>query len=232
MNKPSPEWDTTDLAGSAVSLAGCRGKVLVLDFWYRGCGWCIRAMPQMKQVATHFQGRPVAVLGMNTDRDQADAQFVVDKLALNYPTLKAEGLPEKYGVRGFPTLLVIDQAGVVRRRSYRLLSCAGQKSHCIRGKATGWHSCRRCSTIEFALLVCRSLAGIQPTCSISKSNLSVKLTASSGCGCQRKTWLANGRRAIGTTCSGRNRLQLTPKSNCFRTFQRIALFAARKAVIF
>ena len=54
------------------------------------------------------------MFGMNTDREEADARFVIEKLALNYPNLKAEGLAEKYGVRGFPTLVVIDQVGVVR----------------------------------------------------------------------------------------------------------------------
>ena len=38
-----------------------RGKVVVLDFWYRGCGWCIRAMPQMKQLADDFSETPDAV---------------------------------------------------------------------------------------------------------------------------------------------------------------------------
>ncbi|HEY4311929.1 MAG TPA: TlpA disulfide reductase family protein [Pirellulales bacterium] len=114
VGQPSPTWQTTDLAGNTRSIEDCRGKVVVLDFWYRGCGWCIRAMPQIKQLAAHCQGQPVEVFGMNTDDDQADARFVVEKLALSYPTLKADGLDEKYGVRGFPTLLIIDQAGTVR----------------------------------------------------------------------------------------------------------------------
>jgi hypothetical protein len=67
----------------------------------------------MNQLADDFAGRPVAVLGMNTDRDVTDARFVVEQMALRYPTLKAEGLPEKFGVQGFPTLVVIDQQGVV-----------------------------------------------------------------------------------------------------------------------
>ena len=111
--QPSPEWDATDFDGSSHSIAQYRGKVVVLDFWYRGCGWCIRAMPQVRQVAEAFEGRPVAVLGMNTDRNQDDARFVIDKMDLNYTNLKAEGLPEKYGVSGFPTLIIIDQEGRV-----------------------------------------------------------------------------------------------------------------------
>ena len=39
----SPDWQTTDLAGKEYSLKDLRGKVVVLDFWYRGCGWCIRS---------------------------------------------------------------------------------------------------------------------------------------------------------------------------------------------
>ncbi len=114
LNKPAAEWDTQDIDGKKHTLAGYRGKVVVLDFWYRGCGWCIRAMPQIKEVVEHYQGKPVAVLGMNTDREEKDARFVVDKLKLNYTTLKAEGLPTKYGVQGFPTLVIIDQNGIVR----------------------------------------------------------------------------------------------------------------------
>ena len=71
-------------------------------------------MPQMKQIAEHFDGRPVTVFGMNTDKKEEDAQFVIEKLGLNYANLKATGIPEKYGVSGFPTLLILDQEGVVR----------------------------------------------------------------------------------------------------------------------
>jgi thiol-disulfide isomerase/thioredoxin len=110
----SEEWATTDISGQPVGLKDLQGKVVVLDFWYRGCGWCIRAMPQMKQIAAHFDGKPVAVLGMNTDREEADAKFVIDAMQLNYNTLKATGLPEKYKVKGFPTLVILDRKGVVR----------------------------------------------------------------------------------------------------------------------
>jgi len=116
LNKPAADWSTTDLDGNRHSLAGHRGKVIVLDFWYRGCGWCIKAMPQIKEVTEHFRDRPVVVLGMNTDRKEADARFVAKSLKLNYATLKAAGLPEKYGVQAFPTLIIIDQEGIVRDR--------------------------------------------------------------------------------------------------------------------
>src|SRR5262249_2046148 len=113
-DRPAADWSCQDLSGKQHALKDYRGRVLVLDFWYRGCGWCIRAMPQVKEVATHFADKPVTVFGMNTDRNEEDAQFVIDKMGLNYANLKAEGIPEKYKVRGFPTLIIVDQEGMVR----------------------------------------------------------------------------------------------------------------------
>jgi thiol-disulfide isomerase/thioredoxin len=111
---PAADWEARNLEGQLHSLKEYRGKIVILDFWYRGCGWCIRAMPQIKGLVADFQGQPVVVLGMNTDTDAADAQFVVEKAGLNYATLKVgQDLPNKYGVPGFPTLVIIDQRGNV-----------------------------------------------------------------------------------------------------------------------
>ncbi len=114
VGKPGFDFSTTDFDGKTHALKQYRGKVVILDFWYRGCGWCIRAMPQIKEVAETFASQPVQVFGMNTDRKEEDARFVIDKMQLNYPNLRAKGLPEKFQVRGFPTLIIIDQQGVVR----------------------------------------------------------------------------------------------------------------------
>jgi thiol-disulfide isomerase/thioredoxin len=107
------DWEVEDLDGQKHSLAEYRGKVIVMDFWYRGCGWCIRSMPQIKQVVSAYEGKPVVMLGMNTDRNLDDAKFVVEKMGLKYPNLQATGLPEKYNVRGFPTMVIVDQQGKV-----------------------------------------------------------------------------------------------------------------------
>jgi peroxiredoxin len=120
IDKPSQDWKTADLAGTPHALADYRGKVVVLDFWYRGCGWCIRAMPQMKQLVDDFAGQNVAIMGINSDQDKNDAQFVIDKLELNYPTLRngedptKDRINAKYLIHGWPTLVVIDSKGIVR----------------------------------------------------------------------------------------------------------------------
>lgn len=111
---PAPAWVLADLDGMMHSLTDYRGKVVILDFWYRGCPWCIRAMPSLNEFAQKYQGKPVAVIGMNVDRDTADARFVVQKLRLGYTNVLARGEEKMYRVQGFPTLYVIDAEGVVR----------------------------------------------------------------------------------------------------------------------
>jgi protein-disulfide isomerase-like protein with CxxC motif len=52
---------------------------------------------------------------MNTDSNLDDAKFVAEAMKLKYPSISIDReLPQKYGVSGFPTMLVIDQAGTVR----------------------------------------------------------------------------------------------------------------------
>jgi hypothetical protein len=51
---------------------------------------------------------------MNTDIKEEDARFVVEAFGLRYPAIKAQGINDKYGIHGFPTMMVIDPAGVVR----------------------------------------------------------------------------------------------------------------------
>jgi thiol-disulfide isomerase/thioredoxin len=113
VGKPAAPFQADDLKGKPHALKDYKGRVVVMDFWYRGCGWCMRAIPQMKQLEEEFRDQPVTFLGMNTDRNEADAKFVIDKMGLKYTTIKAQGLPEKYGVQGFPTLVIIDKEGKV-----------------------------------------------------------------------------------------------------------------------
>ena len=51
IGKPAPDFELTGVDGKTVVLKDLRGRVVVLDFWYRDCGWCITAMPQVIELA-------------------------------------------------------------------------------------------------------------------------------------------------------------------------------------
>ncbi|HVX09739.1 MAG TPA: TlpA disulfide reductase family protein [Pirellulales bacterium] len=114
IGKGVPDFETTDLDGHPFSLKDLRGKVVVLDFWFRACEPCIMAMPQISKVARAFAGKPVAVIGMNTDENIVDAKYVVEKLRLDYTSVRAEGSPKEFHVEVFPGLVVVDRNGIVR----------------------------------------------------------------------------------------------------------------------
>lgn len=122
IGKPVPTWEAKDFNGKAYSSESLRGKVVILDFWYRGCLWCVRAMPQVNQLAADFKNNDnVVILGVNIDEDPADARFVIRQAKLTYPNLefkqKLEGDSKIHPLLhcnfGYPTLLVIDQQGKV-----------------------------------------------------------------------------------------------------------------------
>jgi thiol-disulfide isomerase/thioredoxin len=114
IDKKAVEWKLKDLSEKTHTLKQYRWKIVILDFWYRGCPWCIRAMPMINQIAEDFKNRPVIVFGMNVDKNKEDALFVADKLKLIYPSLQASGIDKQYGVTGFPTLFIIDKKGIIR----------------------------------------------------------------------------------------------------------------------
>src|SRR4029079_2071993 len=49
IGQPAENFQTTDLDGKPLALADLRGKVVLLDFWYRGCGWGVCRMPHIEE---------------------------------------------------------------------------------------------------------------------------------------------------------------------------------------
>jgi thiol-disulfide isomerase/thioredoxin len=113
IGKPSANWQTTDLDGHKQSLEAYRGKVLLLDFWFRGCEPCMMAMPQVKQIAEEYKNKGVVTLACPMD-EEANAKFVGKIFGLPYPIVCSAEIFMAYGVHEFPTLMIIDQKGIVR----------------------------------------------------------------------------------------------------------------------
>ena len=114
LGTPAPQWEAADLQNNLHKSDDYQGRVVVYDFWYRGCMPCIKNMPQIKRLAAEFDKQPVTIVGMNTDKDVADAQFVAKTLDLNYTNLQAKDLVKPFQVPAHPTLFVVDQAGIIQ----------------------------------------------------------------------------------------------------------------------
>lgn len=134
--KPPVDWISTNLSGESRRRADYDGKVVILDFWYRGCGHCILALPKVKALHAKYEDQGVVVLGVNNDRELEDAHHVVNTFSIPYESVcnvmaptpdndpqstdDKEGVEEserristEYKVNGWPTFVVLDQTGRV-----------------------------------------------------------------------------------------------------------------------
>lgn len=96
------------------SLVDYRGKVVLLTFWFPGCGPCRREFPHFRNVMAKFKGQDVSYVGINVVSEQDP--FVVPLLASKQfgftPLKDNEALTAKdYNARGCPTNFVIDRQG-------------------------------------------------------------------------------------------------------------------------
>lgn len=129
---PPVDWKSQTLQGQPRSRSDYNGKVVILDFWYRGCHHCILALPKIKQLFQEYQDRPVVVLGVNSDSQIEDAQHVISAYSLPYECVRnqaptdstaaadssvaeadAQTISSQYTVHSWPTFLVLDQQGRV-----------------------------------------------------------------------------------------------------------------------
>lgn len=111
----APNW-TLPLYNKAenISLYNLKGKVILLDFWFKNCGPCIESVPHLNAINKKFSDKKFEVLGINTWDSKKDVAWFCKKHQVTYNVLlDGKGLAEKYCISSFPTLVLIDKAGKV-----------------------------------------------------------------------------------------------------------------------
>lgn len=119
IDTPALDWQSVDLSGETRRLRDYRGQVLLLCFWNRGCPWSIRALLTLRTLAAEMHQLPVAFLGVNADRNLETASIVWRALNIAFPTIldddNGHTMSPAFGIDGYPTTVLIDQSGVIRR---------------------------------------------------------------------------------------------------------------------
>ncbi|MFL5328310.1 MAG: TlpA family protein disulfide reductase [Gemmataceae bacterium] len=119
LGRPAPDFSATTLDGQTVSLASLRGKVVVIDFWATWCGPCRRALPELREFVSHFEGKPVVLIGISADHNETALHDFLAVNPLPWPIVfDGDGGPiaTRYNVNAYPTVFVIDQNGMIRNR--------------------------------------------------------------------------------------------------------------------
>lgn len=117
VGKPAPPFALKDLKGRTVRLAEYRGKVVLLNFWFSGCGPCRVETPDLMKLYVLYKDKGLAVLGINLDAvmiPQDQGRQLKEFLAayrLPYPVLlgDARTYQDYGGVPVQPISLLLDR---------------------------------------------------------------------------------------------------------------------------
>lgn len=131
----APELDVTQWFNTPapLSLAGLRGRIVVLHAFQMLCPGCVQGgLPQAQKVAKLFSPDEVAVIGVHTVFEHHEAmtpvalKAFIHEYRLTFPiAVDRPGddgpIPRTmaaYGMRGTPTLVLIDRQGRLRKHSF------------------------------------------------------------------------------------------------------------------
>jgi len=110
---PAPDFNLTALDGKAVTLAGSKGRVILLNFWATWCGPCRAEIPDLIELQNKYKDR-LQILGLVVDDDDQDAiKEFTEKFGINYPVaLATNDIRMQYGgIVALPTSFVLDAEG-------------------------------------------------------------------------------------------------------------------------
>jgi len=115
---PAPEWSLPTLTGDTIRLADLKGKVVLLDFFYKSCAPCCAAMPVLQSLHEKYKDKGFMMIGIDPI-DDPEKDKMVDFLAkrgITYTILFSEReLSDTYRVSGYPTLYFLDREGKIAK---------------------------------------------------------------------------------------------------------------------
>ena len=110
--EPFPLFSEKDIDGHIWTNDSVKGRVMVLNLWYSGCGPCRAEMPEL---STWKELLPNVMFFSATYHDAELAKKITDKHHFTWTHLvEAEDMMSWIGTEGFPLTIVVDKQGLVR----------------------------------------------------------------------------------------------------------------------
>lgn len=112
-----------DLNGQPWEFSQHHGGLVLLDFWGTWCTPCLRAIPHLKKLQGEYGPYGLEVIGIECERERSPAserslkvRSVIERHQINYRVLLGEEfaqcpVQQKFGIRGYPTLVLLDGSG-------------------------------------------------------------------------------------------------------------------------
>jgi thiol-disulfide isomerase/thioredoxin len=118
--KALPKMNLMTTAGKKMTNADFKGKVVLLDFFATWCGPCKQAAPKLDAMFKESKAKGFLVVGLSSSEDDGGSGKAAKDYAKSskhsYPiTFNNDALADKLGIPGFPSFLLVDKKGVVRK---------------------------------------------------------------------------------------------------------------------
>lgn len=115
---PFYSFSLPDTTGKVHLLSDFKGKVVVIDFWFNGCGACRELAPIMSQLESEYVGENIQFISISIDRTKSLWLKGIGKYCTNSSMqLFTEGLETKHPLveflnpGGYPFLIALDKNG-------------------------------------------------------------------------------------------------------------------------
>jgi peroxiredoxin len=101
-----PYHDNND----TISLAQLQSKFVLIEFWMKNCGYCIRSIPTINSLLSKFDKTTLSVIGINSSDNSKEIAFFYQKNKPLFKTLLDENgkVTRDFGVDAFPQVVLLD----------------------------------------------------------------------------------------------------------------------------
>lgn len=109
---PIKAFEVVDTEGRHYDGKNTLGRPLVLNFWFTGCGPCIREMPE---ISTWMEKVPDATFLAVTFNTPEEIRDIVERRHFRFHQIASDRqLTSLFRVRAYPLTVLIDKQGIVR----------------------------------------------------------------------------------------------------------------------
>jgi thiol-disulfide isomerase/thioredoxin len=135
LGRPAPELKVRLVSGKDWELSAQRGKPVIIQFSFKGCGPCEEMYPDLREIEKEY-GPRISILSILGDEQQSDTEEAVKLGKLTWNIHWDGGsrgpITTRWAVTYFPTIYVVDAKGSVVARDLRGKQLKGKVAELVK----------------------------------------------------------------------------------------------------